>query len=72
MRELDIGRRPVEPSDAKAGDYVEFYVLMAVSICPGGSFSGDWSAGRNEILPIGIEIYDTGFQPFEFEDVLGF
>ncbi len=76
MRELDIGRRPVEPSDAKAGDYVEFYaeldVLMAVSIGPGGSFSGDWSAGRNEILPIGIEIYDTGFQPLEFEDVLGF
>ncbi len=76
MRELDIGRRPVEPSDAKAGDHVEFYaeldVLMAVSIGPGGSFSGDWSAGRNEILPIGIEIYDTGFQPPEFEDVLGF
>jgi hypothetical protein len=73
--ELSTGRRPVEPSDAVAGDYVEFYaemdVLMAVSICPGGSFEANWSAGENEIRPIGIEIYDTGIEPLEFEDVLG-
>jgi uncharacterized protein YcgI (DUF1989 family) len=73
--ELDTGRRPVESSDAKAGDYVEFFaemdVLMAVSICPGGSFAENWSAGENEIKPIGIEIYDTGIQPLKFEDVLG-
>lgn len=74
--ELDTGQRPVEASDARAGDYVEFYaemdVLMAVSICPGGSFAGDWSAGKNKIKPIGIEIYDTGVQPLEFVDVFGF
>jgi hypothetical protein len=44
---------------------------MAVSICPGGSFSANWSAGENDIKPIGIEIYDTDIQPLEFEDVLG-
>ena len=72
--ELDTGRRPVEPSDAVVGDYVEFYaeidVLMAVSICPGGSFGPNWSSGESEIKPIGIEIYNTGIEPLEFEDVL--
>lgn len=74
--ELDTGQRPVEPSDAQVGDYVEFYaemdVLMAVSLCPGGCFAGGWSAGTNKVKPIGIEIYDTGIQPLEFEDVLAF
>ena len=72
--ELDSGHRPVEPSDAVAGDYVELYaeidVLMAVSICPGGSFGPDWSTGSSTIAPIGIEIYDTGIEPLTFEDAL--
>jgi len=63
-----------EPSDAKEGDYVEFYaemdVLVAVSICPNGSGSLHWSVGEQDIKPLGVEIYETGIQPLEVEDIL--
>jgi uncharacterized protein YcgI (DUF1989 family) len=74
--ELDTGLHPVEPSDAKKGDYVEFYaemdVLMAISICPSGSGTSHWSnAEEDTVLPLGIEIWDTGVEPLEFENVFG-
>ena len=73
--ELDTGLRPVDPSDAKKGDYVEFYaemdVLMALSLCPSGSGSAHWSAEEQDVKPIGIEIYETNIEPPEFENVIG-
>ena len=50
-----------------AGDYIEFYanidLLVAVSVCP----NGDNSAHQADVVrPIGIEIYETGFEPPEF------
>jgi len=71
--ELDTGLRPVEPSDAKKGDFVEFYaemdVLMAVSICPSGSGTAHWSVPEQDVKPIGIEIYETGVEPPEHVDM---
>lgn len=73
--DLETGMHHMEASDAKKGDYVEFYaemdVLMAVSICPNGSGSRHWSEREQDIKPIGVEIYETGIQPLEFENVLG-
>lgn len=69
------GRYVVEPSDAKEGDYVEFYaemdVLIAVSICSDGSDSIPRTVGEQDIKPLGVEIYETGIQPLEFENALG-
>ena len=63
-----------EPSDAKKGDYVELYaeidVLVAVSLCPNGSDRLPVTSGAWDVTPLGIEIYDTGIQPLEFEHVL--
>ena len=68
------GRHVTEGSDAEKGDYVEFYaemdILMAISICPNGSGRLHWSVREQDIKPFGIEIYDTGVEPLEFEDVL--
>ncbi len=69
-------RREVgEPSDAKRGDYVEFYaeidVLIAVSLCPNGSDSKLVTLGEWDVTPLGVEIYETGIQPLELEDLLG-
>lgn len=73
--DAETGRYVSEVSDAKQGDYVEFYaeidVLMAVSICPCGSGNYYWTEGEQDVKPLGIEIYETGIQPIEFEDVLG-
>ena len=54
-------------TDSKPGDYIEFYaemdLIVAVSVCP----SGDNSANiHGEVLPLGIEIYDSGIPPKEF------
>jgi uncharacterized protein YcgI (DUF1989 family) len=73
--DLETGLHPVEPSDAKKGDYVEFYaemdVLVAVSVCPNGSATLPSTVGEQDIKPLGIEIYETGIQPLGFEDVFG-
>jgi len=70
------GSHPVEPSDARAGNYVEFYAeidaLMAVSICPSGTGTYHWrDAEKDTISPLGIEIYETGIEPLEHENVMG-
>ncbi len=70
------GTHPVRPSDAKKGDYVELYaemdVLIAASLCPSGAGVYHWSeAEKDTISPLGIEIYDTGIEPLEYEHVLG-
>jgi len=70
------GSHPVLPSDAKKGDYVEFYaemdVLMAVSICPSGTGTYHWSeAEKDTVSPLGVEIYDTGIEPLESQEPTG-
>jgi uncharacterized protein YcgI (DUF1989 family) len=53
--------------DSKPGDYIEFYaefdLLVAVSNCPNGDGSVHYAT---EVLPIDIEIYDTGIAPRPF------
>ena len=67
----------MEASDAKKGDYVEFYaemdVLMAVSLCPSATGAYHWSeaAEKETVTPLKVEIYDTGVEPLPFENVLG-
>jgi uncharacterized protein YcgI (DUF1989 family) len=58
-------------SDAKPGDYVEFYaevdILVSCSICPNGPGLNEGLAPEtDELHPVGIEIYDTGTQPKDF------
>lgn len=70
------GTHPVEPSNAKKGDYVEFYaeidVLIAISLCPSGTGTYHWSeVEKDTISPLGIEIYDTGFEPLDRDHVIG-
>ena len=57
-------------SDSKRGDYIEFYaeidLLVAVSVCPRAGNTRDWSGPDDEVLPLGIELYETGIEPKEF------
>ncbi|MEE9198537.1 MAG: urea carboxylase-associated family protein [Dehalococcoidia bacterium] len=58
-------------SDSKRGDYIEFYaemdLLAAVTFCPNGDNTRYYSLpGKDEVFPLGVEIYDTGIQPKEF------
>lgn len=73
--DLETGKCISEPSDAKKGDYVELYaeidVLVAVSICSMGSGTYASCVGEQDVTPLGIEIFDTGTPPLQFEDVLG-
>lgn len=64
-------RYVTEASDAKVGDYVEFYaemdILMAISACPCGSGRHAAQTGRSDTKPLLAEIYDTGVRPLSFE-----
>ena len=70
------GVHPVEPTNARKGDYVEFYaemdVLMAVSLCPSGTGTYHWREAEKDVVsPLGIEIYDTGIEPLESQEPTG-
>ena len=57
-------------SDSKKGDYIEFYaeidLLVAISVCPFGDNTRFGSTpDGDEVLPLAVEIYDTGIQPIE-------
>ena len=62
------GRRYFSKTDAKKGDYIEFYaeidLLISVSVCPDGDSSLIPETFHK--LPITVEIYDTGIKPKEF------
>ena len=62
------GRRYFSKTDAKKGDYIEFYaeidLLISVSVCPDGDSSLIPETFHK--LPIAVEIYDTGIKPKEF------
>jgi uncharacterized protein len=57
-------------SDARPGDFVDFYaemdLLFAASLCPRGSGATEPSNPYQERYPITIEIYDTGIAPLHF------
>ncbi len=58
-------------SDSKTGDYVAFYaeidLLVAVSVCPHGDNTRDWSVPEDDaVLSIGVEVHETGIAPKEF------
>jgi uncharacterized protein len=63
----ETGGYTIETSDAKVGDYVEFYAeidtLIAVSVCPAGSGPGDYNP-----RPLGVELYRTGVDPKEYTE----
>jgi uncharacterized protein YcgI (DUF1989 family) len=67
----ETGLHPWEVTDVKPGDYMEFYAemdtLVAASICPSASGSYHFDEKQEETKPIGIEIYDTGFDPPRYE-----
>ena len=62
------GRRYFTKTDAKKGDYIEFYaeidLLISVSVCPDGDSS--LIPETFSKLPIAVEIYETGITPKEF------
>ena len=62
------GRRYFSKTDAKKGDYIEFYaeidLLISVSVCPDGDSSLIPESFHK--LPIAVEIHDTGIKPKEF------
>lgn len=58
------------PTQAEAGDYLEFYaetdLLVALSVCPYGYSATppeQWIDGAPPTRPIGVEVYDTGIRP---------
>jgi uncharacterized protein YcgI (DUF1989 family) len=65
------GQVSVSKLDCVKGDYAEFYaemdMLLAVSTCPLGEGSYPNSMPEKMIvLPVGIEIYETGIKPRKF------
>ena len=63
-------------SDARVGDYVDFYaelnLLMAASLCPRGSGKTEPSDPVQERFPITVQIFETGIepQPFSYDSML--
>jgi uncharacterized protein len=64
----ETGRITVSRSDAKAGDYIEFYaeidLLVAVSVCPlGDGLVDPRDPLRTQPKPLRVEIQETGVDP---------
>jgi uncharacterized protein YcgI (DUF1989 family) len=61
------GRGFMEPSDAKAGDYVEFFaeidVLVALTICPSGSGRLPDDHPTQDRTPLGLAVFKTDRLP---------
>lgn len=61
------GRGFMEPSDAKKGDYVEFFaeidVLVALTICPSGSGRLPDDHPTQDRTPLGLTVFETGRRP---------
>jgi uncharacterized protein YcgI (DUF1989 family) len=68
--DVETSRYVSEASDAKPGDYVEFFaeidVLVAVSACPGGSLRHPAETGLSDTKPLLVKIFDTGIEPRPF------
>ncbi len=57
-------------SDARVGDYVDFFaeqnLILATSLCPRGSGAAEPTDPVQERFPITVHIYDTDFEPRPF------
>ena len=65
------GRFANAPNDWGAGEYIEFYaemdLIVGISVCPTGDNTRNWAIyGEDVVLPLGIEVYDTGIEPKGF------
>ncbi len=64
------GRIYLAASEARPGDYIEFFaemdLLVAVSVCPLGDGTADPTGDLADVRPLRIEIFDTGFEPKNF------
>lgn len=64
------GHYVTEGSDARPGDYVDFYaeidIVMAISTCPLGSGARPAESGQCDPKPLRVEVYETGIEPSEF------
>lgn len=64
------GRLHDAPSDAKQGDFVEFYaevdLIVAVTVCPFGDGTGRPDDPSNVVRPVRVGVYDTGIEPKAF------
>ena len=58
-------------NDSKKGDYIEFFaemdLIVSVSVCPNADNTKHYTIpGEDDIvLPLGLEVYETGLQPNE-------
>lgn len=62
------GRISIAASDAKAGDYIEFYaemdLLVAVAVCPFGDGAANPTRDDSDaVRPLKVEIYDSNVTP---------
>jgi uncharacterized protein len=64
------GHYVTEASDARPGDFVDFYaelnVIMAISTCPLGSGAKRAESGEVDPKPLLVQIFDSGIEPQEF------
>lgn len=66
----ESGQHNAEPTQARKGDYLEFYaeadLLLAVSACPYGYTATPperWKVEPPPARSIGVQVFDTGVQP---------
>jgi len=68
--DMTHGKIWVLPSDAKAGDYVEFFaefnLLIAVSVCPFGDGIANPLADNYALRPLRVQVHETGIEPRQF------
>ncbi len=62
-------------SDARAGDFVDFFaetdVLLAAALCPRGSGATELSDPVQERYPITVRVFESGLMPLPFEQTDG-
>ena len=65
--DLKSGKIRNAPSDAHAGDYIEFYteidLLVAIATCPFGNGVRHPAEPHEALHPVRVEVYDTGTAP---------
>jgi uncharacterized protein YcgI (DUF1989 family) len=65
--DLKTGRIRNAPSDARAGDHIEFYaeidLLVAIAPCPLGDGVRNPAEPHEDVRPVRVEVYRTGIPP---------
>lgn len=67
--EPESGDLVMEPSDARPGDFVDFFaeldVLVAIALCPQGSGAALPTSPDQDGHPVRVELYRTGITPLD-------